>query len=148
MQNPKPEPVVRQSFNEEERCHYPALLTSQDKSHDPSIFEYTHVWDVRTQQLDKRKDTSVLTSIANIVDASKCPQHHRPSCPHSTRIPNQCIYEKTRASLLETEPVTPKPKPVEVPVAPPTYFDLDTDSTSKYTASTEHPLDEQNFVTT
>ena len=118
---------ARDCFNEEDRCNYPALLTSHDKGHNASIFEYTHVWDVHQQHLDKRNDTKL--AIQGTYDTSKCPQHHVTPCPHNnTRFH---IYETSTATNIAD--CDTKLKVTDVPTGP-AYFELDPEST-KYTIS-------------
>ena len=120
-------PSARDRFNEEDTCHYPALLTSHDKGHNASIFEYTHIWDVHAQHLDKRNSSK--SNRQDTYDTTKCPQHHRSPCPHNnTRFH---IYETSTARNITD--CDNKMKATDAPTVP-AYFELDPDST-KHTIS-------------
>ncbi len=120
-------------YVDEERSNYPALL-GQDK--EGSFFEYTHVWDVRTQALEKKKDITPTSPFSggNVTIETTLPgrvhfdnQNHRkihlfqPAGEHTCKPEMDCTV-----------------KPGEHVHTPPVYFDLDPDAKFELERNT-HP---------
>ena len=107
----------------EERTNYPALLGQDRSTADTTVYEYTHVWDPRSQSMEKRIEKKVVPACRGTgqheVMSNTTLGGGRTHCenPHS-RIH---LYETPKGVVAEEDGLTGRYRSSDTPV----YFDLD-----------------------
>ena len=106
------------TFITEERSNYPALLSHDRSTPDTAMYEYTHVWDPRSQSMEKRLDMKIVptprgSQYSSETTTSSCGGKGHFDSPHS-RIH---LYETPKGVLDDDS----KHRAGD----PPVYFDLD-----------------------
>ena len=121
-------------YVDEERLHYPSLLQGGDKTQDPSLFEYTHVWDSRVQCLEKKPPTC-KPSASPFSGASVTIETPLPATGSGSGVPpieTRVTFDPTQWTLhiYDTSPPRAEDpnKRSRVSSDIPMYFDLDPDS--------------------